>query len=93
MGFSFRRLISHRREEQILESPIRYPGGPRHPDFGVPKLGPLRPRFLLESVEHGDRIGRFSFIGFGDGLEVTSDGHAIDAGSTRIETDGDRSAG
>ncbi len=52
------------------------------------KLGPLRPRFLLESVEHGDRIGRFSFIGFGDGLEVTSDGHAIDAGSTRIETDG-----
>ena len=52
------------------------------------KLGPLRPRFLLESVEHGDRIGRFSFIGFGDGLEVTSDGHAIDAGGTRIETDG-----
>ena len=52
------------------------------------KLGPLRPRFLLESVEHGDRIGRFSFIGFGEGLEVTSDGHSIDAGNTRIETDG-----
>jgi anthranilate synthase component 1 len=52
------------------------------------KLAPLKPRFLLESVEHGDRIGRFSFIGFGDGLEVTSDGHSIQAGSTRIETDG-----
>ncbi|MEX1134299.1 MAG: anthranilate synthase component I family protein [Acidimicrobiia bacterium] len=52
------------------------------------KLGPLRPRFLLESVEHGDRIGRYSFIGFGDGLEVRSDGHAIDVGDARIETDG-----
>jgi anthranilate synthase component 1 len=52
------------------------------------KLGPLHPRFLLESVEHGDRIGRYSFIGFGDGLEVRSDGHAIDVGDARIETDG-----
>ncbi len=52
------------------------------------KLGPLDPRFLLESVEHGDRIGRYSFIGFGDGLEVRSDGHAIDIGGARMETDG-----
>jgi anthranilate synthase component 1 len=34
------------------------------------KLGPLRPRFLLESVEGGERLGRYSFIGFGDALEV-----------------------
>lgn len=52
------------------------------------KLAPLGPRFLLESVEQGDRIGRFSFIGFGDGLEVRSDGHSIDAGPSRIDTDG-----
>ena len=25
------------------------------------KLGPLRPRFLLESVEGGERLGRYSF--------------------------------
>jgi anthranilate synthase component 1 len=30
------------------------------------KLRPLRPRFLLESVESGDRLGRYSFIGFGE---------------------------
>jgi anthranilate synthase component 1 len=52
------------------------------------KLGPLGPRFLLESVEHGDQVGRFSFIGFGEGLEVRSDGRSIEAGATRIETDG-----
>ena len=34
------------------------------------KLGPFQPRFLLESVEGGERIGRYSFVGFGDALEV-----------------------
>ncbi|MFK8030129.1 MAG: anthranilate synthase component I family protein [Gammaproteobacteria bacterium] len=40
------------------------------------KLKPFRPRFLLESVEHGTQLGRYSFIGFGDGLEarLTPDG-------------------
>jgi anthranilate synthase component 1 len=52
------------------------------------KLGPLGSRFLLESVEHGDQIGRYSFIGFGEGLEVRSDGWSIEAGESRIETDG-----
>jgi anthranilate synthase component 1 len=52
------------------------------------KLGSLRPRFLLESVEQGDQIGRYSFIGFGDGLDVRSDGWSIQAGTSRIETDG-----
>ncbi len=40
------------------------------------KLAPFRPRFLLESVEGGERLARYSFIGFGDCLEV------------RIEADG-----
>jgi anthranilate synthase component 1 len=34
------------------------------------KLAPFRPRFLLESVEGGERLGRYSFIGFGECLEV-----------------------
>jgi len=37
------------------------------------KLKPFKPRFLLESVEGGDRLGRYSFIGFGDCLEVRLD--------------------
>jgi anthranilate synthase component I len=37
------------------------------------KLAPFRPRFLLESVEGGERLARYSFIGFGDCLEVKLD--------------------
>ncbi|MDH4125027.1 MAG: anthranilate synthase component I family protein [Gammaproteobacteria bacterium] len=37
------------------------------------KLGALRPRFLLESVEGGERLARYSFLGFGDALEVRMD--------------------
>ena len=44
------------------------------------KLAPFRPRFLLESVEGGERLARYSFIGFGDCLEVrlSSAGLSID---------------
>ena len=52
------------------------------------KLAPLGPRFLLESVEQGDQVGRFSFIGFGPGLDVRSDGRSIHAGTTELVTDG-----
>jgi anthranilate synthase component 1 len=33
------------------------------------KLKPLRPRFLLESVEKGAHLARYSFLGFGEALE------------------------
>jgi anthranilate synthase component 1 len=41
------------------------------------KLGELRPRFLLESVEGGERLARYSFLGFGDGFEVRLDRHEL----------------
>ena len=37
------------------------------------KLKALQPRFLLESVEGGERLARYSFLGFGDALEVRMD--------------------
>ena len=37
------------------------------------KLARLKPRFLLESVEGGERLARYSFLGFGDGFEVRLD--------------------
>ena len=37
------------------------------------KLRPLGPRFLLESVEQGVRLARYSFIGFGDCFEIRLD--------------------
>ncbi len=41
------------------------------------KLGPMRPRFLLESVEGGERLARYSFLGFGDAVEVRMDAAAL----------------
>ena len=37
------------------------------------KLAALQPRFLLESVEGGERLARYSFLGFGDALDVRLD--------------------
>ena len=44
------------------------------------KLAPFKPRFLLESVEGGERLARYSFIGFGDCLEVRLDSGGLDVG-------------
>ncbi|MFI4866216.1 MAG: anthranilate synthase component I family protein [Steroidobacterales bacterium] len=57
-------------------------------DFDTPvsafaKLAPFEPRFLLESVEGGERIGRYSFIGFGDVLQVRLDQHGFVLGDER----------
>src|SRR5690348_12758115 len=54
------------------------------------KLGAFAPRFLLESVEGGERLARYSFIGFGDGLEVRLDeaGLAIGAERRPLPADG-----
>jgi anthranilate synthase component I len=41
------------------------------------KLQPFRPRFLLESVEGGERLARYSFIGFGDCLQVRLENGAL----------------
>ncbi|MCC7200782.1 MAG: anthranilate synthase component I family protein [Gammaproteobacteria bacterium] len=47
------------------------------------KLRPFRPRFLLESVEGGERLGRYSFIGFGDAYEFKLDGSGLLLGGER----------
>lgn len=44
------------------------------------KLGSLKPRFLLESVEGGERLARYSFLGFGDALEVRLDDDGFSIG-------------
>ena len=41
------------------------------------KLAGLKPRFLLESVEGGERLARYSFLGFGDAVEVRMDAAGI----------------
>ena len=41
------------------------------------KLGPLKPRFLLESVEGGLQLARYSFLGFGGAAELRLDGRGL----------------
>ena len=47
------------------------------------KLAGLKPRFLLESVEGGERLARYSFLGFGDALEFRMDADALTVGERR----------
>ena len=37
------------------------------------KLHDLQPRFLLESVESGERLARYSFLGFGNAIQIRLD--------------------
>ncbi len=46
------------------------------------KLAPFTPRFLLESVEGGERLARYSFIGFGDCLDVRLDRFGLQVGGS-----------
>ena len=50
------------------------------------KLAPFKPRFLLESVEGGERLGRYSFIGFGDSVEfrLTGDTYSLNGDSAPV---------
>jgi anthranilate synthase component 1 len=54
------------------------------------KLAPFRPRFLLESVEGGERLARYSFIGFGDCLEVRLDATGLYVGDERSPRPGSK---
>ena len=56
-----------------MKPPFDISGDLDTPVSAFMKLASFEPRFLLESVEGGERLARYSFIGFGDGLEVKLD--------------------
>jgi anthranilate synthase component 1 len=60
-----------------MKPPFDISGDLNTPVSAYLKLAPFRPRFLLESVEGGERLGRYSFIGFGDALDVKLDGAGL----------------
>ncbi|MBN1239775.1 MAG: anthranilate synthase component I family protein [Gammaproteobacteria bacterium] len=59
-----------------MESPFDIAADLDTPVSAYLKLKPFKPRFLLESVERGERLARYSFLGFGEGLtlELGQDG-------------------
>jgi anthranilate synthase component I len=66
-----------------LLAPFDIPGDLDTPVSAFMKLAEFRPRFLLESVEGGERLARYSFIGFGEGLEVRLDRDGLTLGAQR----------
>jgi anthranilate synthase component I len=73
----------------MMHSPFDIAADLDTPVSAYMKLAPFRPRFLLESVEGAERLGRYSFIGFGDALAVRLDRGGLHyAGRTR-PVDGD----
>jgi len=63
-----------------VKPPFDIAGDLDTPVSAFAKLGAFDPRFLLESVEGGERLARYSFIGFGKCLEVRLDDAGLKVG-------------
>jgi anthranilate synthase component 1 len=80
MGFLH---LAHRLRSPGVKPPFDISGDLDTPVSAFMKLASFSPRFLLESVEGGERLARYSFIGFGDGLEVKLDRDGLTIGRER----------
>ena len=67
----------------MLQPPFDISGDLDTPVSAYMKLASFGPRFLLESVEGGERLARYSFIGFGAGLQVRIDRDGLTLGTER----------
>ncbi len=66
-----------------MKAPFDIAGDLDTPVSTYMKLAAFRPCFLLESVEGGERLGRYSFVGFGDSLEIKLDAAGLQVGAER----------
>ena len=73
-----------------MKAPFDIAGDLDTPVSAYMKLRALRPSFLLESVEGGERLGRYSFIGFGDALELRLDTQGLWLAGERHEAPHER---
>ena len=71
-----------------MKPPFDISGDLDTPVSAFMKLASFKPRFLLESVEGGIRLARYSFIGFGDALEVKLDRDGLSVAGQRKPTPG-----
>ncbi len=66
-----------------MQNPFDIPGDLDTPVSAYLKLRSFRPCFLLESVEGGARLGRYSFIGFGNTMGVRLGSAGFEVGASR----------
>jgi anthranilate synthase component 1 len=67
-----------------MKPPFDIAGDLDTPVSAFAKLAPFQPHFLLESVEGGERLGRYSFIGFGEALHVRLTSSAFTVGGLSL---------
>jgi len=64
-----------------MKAPFDIAGDLDTPVSAYMKLAAFNPCFLLESVEGGERLARYSFVGFGESLQIRLDGAGLSVGS------------
>jgi anthranilate synthase component 1 len=71
--------------EKIVQAPFDIAADLDTPVSAYIKLRKFDPHFLLESVEGGERLARYSFLGFGAGptLELYADRLVLNGKTTR----------
>lgn len=60
-----------------MKEPFDIAGDLDTPVSAFMKLSAFKPMFLLESVEGGERLGRYSFIGFGEAMDWRLQGDTL----------------
>ena len=75
-----------------MKPPFDIAGDLDTPVSAFAKLGAFNPRFLLESVEGGERLARYSFIGFGKCLEVRLDASGLTVGNSKLPRPANKAA-
>jgi anthranilate synthase component I len=75
-----------------VKPPFDIAGDLDTPVSAFAKLGAFNPRFLLESVEGGERLARYSFIGFGKCLEVRLDQEGLTVGTSKLPRPANKAA-
>jgi anthranilate synthase component 1 len=75
-----------------VKPPFDIAGDLDTPVSAFAKLGAFNPRFLLESVEGGERLARYSFIGFGKCLEVRLDEDGLVVGNAKLPRPANKAA-
>jgi anthranilate synthase component 1 len=71
-------------EPTAVKPPFDIAGDLDTPVSAFAKLAAFQPRFLLESVEGGERLARYSFIGFGKCLELKLDADGLTVGASKL---------
>ncbi len=75
-----------------MKPPFDIAGDLDTPVSAFAKLAAFDPRFLLESVEGGERLARYSFIGFGKCLEVKLDAQGLQVGEALLPRPANKAA-